>query len=83
MFHAFIVVCAASINFDVDPNRCLRLNDAWGPYKTEENCNIRASQMTDDVLYGQLNQPIFYMMGQPPAIQAEGYCEKLDDGHDI
>jgi hypothetical protein len=78
MFHAFVVVCAMSFNYEVDRSDCFRLDDAWGPYKTQDNCRIRSKQMVDDILYGELNETVFFLMGQPPSIQAEGYCEKVE-----
>ncbi len=79
MFHAFIVVCATSSN-QVYTDTCFRLDDFWGPYRTEENCYIRSQQIVDDVLTGDLNELVTTMFFSrlrsiPQGIYAEGYCE--------
>jgi hypothetical protein len=83
MFHAFIIVCAASISYEIDQNSCFRINDTWGPYRTEENCEIRVTQMTGDVLDGSLTAPLFNFMGNPPMMHAEGYCEKIGNDKEV
>ena len=50
----------------------------WGPYKTEENCQIRANQMVDNIINGPLNTPTFYLFGNPPQIYVEGLCEEIN-----
>jgi hypothetical protein len=79
MFHAFIVVCAASFN-QVYTDTCFRLDDSWGPHRTEENCYIRSQQIVDDVLTGDLNSLVTNMFflrfrAIPQGIYAEGFCE--------
>lgn len=77
MFKAFIIVCAAS-SISVDRSSCIMLDDQWGPYKTEENCDIRAAQMTNDVLTGELSEIMFQVLGDPQFLYAEGYCEEIN-----
>ena len=79
MFHAFVIICASSFN-QIYTDTCFRLDDAWGPYITEENCYIRANQLKDEVLIGNLNNLIFDMFlfqygAYPPQIYAEGLCD--------
>ena len=83
MFHAFIIICAASATFEVYTDTCFRANDTWGPYKTEENCDIRANQMVEEVTQGILNEPAFMVLNYPEQIYAEGYCEKVNNGTDV
>ncbi len=80
MFHAFIIVCASALSQEIDTDTCVRMNDAWGPYNTIENCKIRSNQMKDEVLYGILNKYTFEIMGNPELIYVEPRCEtiKLD-----
>lgn len=80
MFQAFVIICAASSAFEVYTDTCFRANDTWGPYKTEENCGIRAGQMVDEVTTGSLNEAAFIVLGSPEQVYAEGYCEKVKDG---
>lgn len=83
MFHSFVIVCAASLN-QVYTEACFRLDDSWGPYKTEENCYIRSKQISDEVLFGDLNKHVFNMFvfqfgSSPPKIYVESFCEKTND----
>lgn len=80
MFHAFVIVCASTANFEIHTDICIRMNDTLGPYKTEENCNIRSNQIKDEALYGSLNESIFFVFGNPELIYVEPHCEviKLD-----
>jgi hypothetical protein len=75
MFHAFIIACAASMSFEIDQSRCVMFEDAWGPYKTEENCNIRSNQMVSDAVEGVMNPVLTIILGNPPYIYAEGHCK--------
>jgi hypothetical protein len=76
MFHAFIIVCAASLSMEVDESRWAMFEDAWGPYKTEENCDIRASQMASEaVAGGDITNFLISILGYPPIIYAEGHCK--------
>lgn len=77
MFHAFIIVCASTITLEIDTASCFRMNDAWGPYKTEENCDIRSNQMKEEVLYGTLNESIFFILNNPDLIYVEPRCEPV------
>ena len=77
MFHAFIIVCASAANFEVNTDSCFRMNDMWGPYKTEENCGIRSNQMKEEVLYGSLNKTVFFVLNNPPLIYVEPMCEPV------
>lgn len=79
MFSAFVIVCAASINFEVDMNACLRYNDSWGPYKTVENCDIRSKQMHGELTNGILREYVFADLGDPENIIAIGFCEKIEE----
>jgi hypothetical protein len=74
MFQAFIVVCAINLSQQIDTTRCTRLDDAWGPYKTEEHCKIRTNQMSYEVVKGQLNPLISHMLGNPPVLNVEQHC---------
>lgn len=79
MFHAFVIVCAASFNMEIDQSRCLSIEDAWGPYRTEENCMIRANQIVEDVGEDEMKLGITAMLGYPPMIYAEGRCTQSED----
>jgi hypothetical protein len=81
MFHAFIVACAVN-SFGIDESRCVSFEDAWGPYQTEENCNIRANQMAKESVEGDMSIIITMMLGYPPAIYSEGYCQ-VPEGEQI
>ena len=74
MFEAFIIVCAVSANMKIDDSNCLALQDDWGPYITNENCNIRTDQMIDETLNGEMNYYISALLGYPPFLYAKGYC---------
>lgn len=76
MFSAFVIACATSINLGVDIDSCLRFNDSWGPYKTEENCIIRSKQMHNDIAEGVLKESVFISLDNPPGIIVQGFCEK-------
>lgn len=78
MFHAFIIVCASAANLEVYTDTCFRMDDAWGPYKTEENCGIRSNQMKEEVLYGPLNETVFFALNNPPLIYVESLCEQVE-----
>lgn len=63
MFNALVFVCML-----VPPGReeCVVFADDWGPYKTEENCEIRVNQM---------GRELFQSMGSKFIISAvEGAC---------
>jgi hypothetical protein len=79
MFHAFVIICAASASLEILEDTCFRANDTWGPYKTEENCGIRAKQMVLEVTEGSLNETTFATLGFPDRIYAEAFCEKLNE----
>ena len=74
MFEALILVCSVSITMEVDRLNCLVMEDSWGPYITRENCDIRTSQMVNEVLHGELNYYVGSVLGYPPFLYAEGYC---------
>lgn len=78
MFQAFVIICAASASFEIYEETCKRSDDMWGPYKTEENCQIRANQMVDNIINGPLNEPTFYLFGNPPQIYVEGLCKEIN-----
>jgi hypothetical protein len=80
MFQAFVLICAASVSYEIDYDTCFRMNDLWGPYRTEENCDIRSNQMREDILRGPLREAafdIFFMNygTYPSMMYAEGNCE--------
>jgi hypothetical protein len=77
MFSAFVIACAANINLEVIEDTCLRFNDSWGPYKTEENCTIRAKQLHIEITEGVLKEFVFISLNNPAHIIAVGFCEKL------
>lgn len=74
MFHAVIIVCAASFMGEVDSNRCVVFDDAWGPYITEKNCNIRAKQMVDYLKEDSTSLMMASMLGYPPMLYSRGRC---------
>jgi hypothetical protein len=83
MFEAFVIVCAATLAQEIDRNSCMQLNDSWGPYRTEENCDIRSRQMVDEVINGDLNPVLFSMYSNVIGVNiellyAEGHCEYID-----
>lgn len=78
MFAAFVIVCAVS-NFEIDYNRCVRFDDSWGPYITQENCEIRANQMAVELTYGELSYAAFMSLRFPEMISGEGYCELSEE----
>lgn len=77
MFSAFVIACATSINLGIDMDSCLRYNDSWGPYKTEENCIIRSKQMHKEIAEGVLKEYVFIDLGNPSGIIVQGFCEKV------
>lgn len=77
MFSAFVIACAANINLEVLEDKCLRYNDSWGPYKTEENCAIRAEQIHVEITEGILKKYVFLDLNNPDHIIAVSFCEKL------
>ena len=81
MFEAFVIVCAADFAYEINYDTCISVSDSWGPYVTEENCDIRIDQMMEEILRGELNPIFFYMYhnsGIPAEnLYAEGYCNKL------
>jgi hypothetical protein len=82
MFEAILIVCATTMLNGINQDSCFRMNDMWGPHKTEENCVIRVNQMSDEILYGELN-PHFFELYQSVGIPidflyAEGHCEKVE-----
>lgn len=77
MFSAFVIACAANINLEVNDDMCLRYTDSWGPYKTEENCAIRAKQLHIEITEGVLKEFVFLDLNNPAHIIAIGFCEKL------
>lgn len=78
MFHAFVIVCAASFNMEIDEANCISFEDTWGPYITEENCTIRANQIVDELVRGEMNPIISTILKYPQMIYAEGHCRKLE-----
>jgi hypothetical protein len=83
MLEAFIIVCAATFSYEIYPSTCFPLYDEWGPYMTEENCDIRTEQMVNDVIRGSLNPLVFEIyleMGvQVELLYAEGHCRPSGD----
>jgi hypothetical protein len=79
MFHAYVIVCAATLSFQIYTDSCFVLDDSWGPYQTTENCDIRRKQLVDDVLNGILRDTVFMMLMYPEQIYAEGICTKISN----
>ena len=77
MFSAFVMACATSVSLGVDMDSCLRYNDSWGPYRTEENCIIRSKQMHKEIAEGVLKEYVFIDLGSPEGIIVQGFCEKV------
>ncbi len=50
-----------------------------GPYKTEENCMVRANQMSKESGEGDISVIITMMLGYPPAFYSEGRCTFLKE----
>lgn len=46
MFKPFALVCAM---VTADNEQCIIFEDAWGPYITMKNCDIRARQMKTEI----------------------------------
>jgi len=78
MFTAFAIVCAVT-NFEIDYNRCVRFDDDWGPYTTQENCEIRADQMAQELTNGELSQFVFMSLRYPEMINGRGFCEVSEE----
>lgn len=82
MFEAFVIVCAANFAYEINYDSCFPLSDTWGPYVSQENCDIRINQMVEEVLNGPLNSLIFevYLNSGIPADQlyADGVCRELE-----
>lgn len=81
MFEAFVIVCAANFANEVDYASCFRASDEWGPYISQENCDIRINQMMNEILRGELNPVLFELFRSQlipiDQLYAEGYCNKL------
>jgi hypothetical protein len=81
MYYAFVFICAATASQQIIPDSCMIAPDSWGPYITAENCNIRAAQMVEEVISGELNPLIFdlyYESGiDATYIYAEGECTQI------
>lgn len=83
MFKVIIIVCAASLT-EIYEDTCVVIDDAWGPYITSENCDIRAKQMVYDFTEGKMN-PVFSEIVAmntgfyPEMIYAEAMCEKTKE----
>lgn len=78
MFKAFVIVCA--VFGSPQPNdMCFELNDSWGPYVSEEKCQIRTDQMSFDIMEGELNFPTTMLLGFPPMISIDEFCVKTEE----
>lgn len=64
MLKAYVLVCVLA--FPSDNEICTLFEDQWGPYMTDENCQIRVNQMTQE-LYTALS-PMFVITS------VEGAC---------
>jgi len=82
MFEVIIMVCASTFAFEVDFDNCTHLKDAWGPYKTEYNCEIRSNQLSKELLVGELNGHFTVLLDYPEMLYVMGHCRKVD-GNDI
>lgn len=79
MFYAFIVICAANINLEVDADNCVYFKDIWGPYVTVENCHIRVNQMITEMLEPPYIIDIDRRLGSPPFYYRYGYCNQSNE----
>jgi hypothetical protein len=79
MFYAFILVCAANLNMEVDTTNCASFEDTWGPYNTETNCKIRANQMVSESKQDDIIFLFSSILGFPPSIYVQGYCSSPTD----
>ena len=77
MFNAFVIACATTITSEVNWDTCIRFNDSWSPYKTEENCIIRSKQMYTEITEGRLKDIAFLYLKNPEGFIAVSFCEKL------
>lgn len=67
MFGALIIVCVLENGITTD--KCIELADTWGPYRTEENCQIRLNHIENEIENNPLfNFYIFSRLGFPDYI---------------
>ncbi len=64
MLKAFVLVCV--IQSSASAEQCLMFEDDWGPYNTEENCQIRVNQMGRELF--EIMSPAFVITSM------EGAC---------
>ena len=64
MLKALVLVCV--IQSSASAEQCLVFEDDWGPYNTEENCQIRVNQMGRELF--EILSPVFVITSM------EGAC---------
>jgi hypothetical protein len=77
MFYATLLVCAFTADAEITDN-CLIIEDALGPYETEEQCFERTDKMELDALNNDLI--VFYILDSlnfPPLIGNIWQCTKI------
>lgn len=79
MFNAFVIACATTIASEVNWDTCIRFNDSWGPYKTEENCIIRSKQMYNEITEKRLKDITMLYFENSEGLIAVSFCEKLTE----
>jgi hypothetical protein len=81
MYYAFALICAATASQQIIPDSCIIAPDSWGPYITAENCSIRAAQMAQEVLTGELNSLMFDLYAESGIaatyLYVEGECTQI------
>jgi hypothetical protein len=79
MFYAFIIVCAAFQNFEVNLSRCIEFRDILGPYQTLEQCSFRVREMISFINSTENLSIVSTLLNKPPLMYFEGNCiENID-----
>ena len=74
MFTAYVLICAIE-NGTVNENKCIRFNDNWGPYATQEECNVRLEIMEESVKIPAIAMQTWQSLGHPQKTGSIGLCE--------
>jgi hypothetical protein len=77
MFYATLLICAFTADVEITDN-CLIIEDALGPYETEEQCFKRTDIMELDVLNDDLI--VFFVLDSlnfPPLVGSIWQCTKI------
>ena len=80
MFHAFLLICA--VDSYGNEGSCVTINDNWGPYRTEEHCEIRSEQILVEIFEDPfLNFYVGEQLNFAPEVIYDFICikdEKID-----